>query len=344
MNRFAIDPKVCFCLYGLATVIVLFAATESFAGCNPRTQDIADCFAVPAADKRTVLSTAEEIFKIKERFENIEAVKLTKEFHERFDKFDEAVEKFEELYSKALDAETGRDPWKIEKSPEWLADPLGRLVFEYNAKYEGVARSIEEFTLPSDIFVFRSDLASYPTFSADWNSCQIKAADALTYDLGRIEIMLTELSDQEAQLDNKSDELNELKRVWSTFIIPTYLNPDLKENPLLDGAAFVGLFFNIDPSTMAAFAFAAQNEAKSEIANGSLPRIGRAIADKKNAIDAARRQLLVVRTSLSLTMTSFQKKCAPANRQAPDITGVGKDTKLPETATGSKKISHPKGF
>lgn len=336
-----------------AVATVAFAATEAFAGCNPRTQDIADCINVPhgaGVEQRSILSTFDEIMKIKERFESIEAVKLTVEFHEKFDTLNDALETFDDLYGKAIDAETGRNPWKLEEAPGWLSDPLGRLVFEYNAKYEGVAKSIEEFKLPPDMFVFRTSLALYPQFFEDWKSCQLKAVEALTYDLGRIEIMLSELSNQAERLDRKAKELDDLKRVWSTFIIPTYLDPDLRRNPLLPAADLVGLFVDMDPGTMAAAVLAAQNEAKSEIENGSLPKVGQAILNKQHEIDAARQQLLVVHKSLSQGLTGFEGKCASTQPRGSDITGTDKgkerlpDNPISDDGQSTNRISHPKGF
>jgi hypothetical protein len=170
----------------------------SSGGCNPGTQDIADCINVPTTKNggqnptsRTV--SLDEILKIKQHFEDVEAVQFTRKFQERFDKLNEPLEVFLKLYNQAIDAETGRDPWKLDEAPGWFTDPVGRFVFNYNAQYEGVAKSIRDFELPHDMFVFRADWSSDPEFLRQWNTCDLKAAETLIYDIGRLESILSVL-------------------------------------------------------------------------------------------------------------------------------------------------------
>lgn len=311
------------------TAMLLAGSTTSFAGCNLQTQDIAGCINPPGAQiapaKRVTL---EDLRRSKEGFEQNEAVKLTKEFHEWFDKINEPFEKFDELYSQVVDAQTGRDPWKLREAPSWLTDPVGRLTFERAESYATVGKSIATFELPPNMFDFRTDWAKYPAFYRDWSACDFKALDAVTYDLGKIEIALASLSDYEERLSQKADELRDITEFWNGFVLP-----------LLENASAFSPEF-LDHDTKPDF-LVAMLRVRSNILP-PLADMKRIIERKMLAAEVARRSLLARRASLASAMAGFEASCAATQSPASDVTGIKPSPSLPYQPGGTQKISRPK--
>ena len=270
-----------------------------------RTMTIAGClFVTPYFTARAV--SLDDILIMKERFKEVKAVKYTNEFKEHFERVMAPFELFNELYGKMVDAQTGRDPWKIEERPSWSDDPLGRLIKTQADGYEKVADSIIDLEMPSAMFEFETSLAAYPLFWKDWEKCGPKAAEALTNDLGKIEIMLATLSDTQEKFSSKANEVKDVRAVWDEIL--HYIDGAMTL-PRLSEFDHVSYLFGKEQAIRHTIFGGSGNRDKILPSDRGLTRVEKALAIKSNELVEKVRDLRTIRASLTAALSRYQSKC-----------------------------------